>query len=218
MRTYSDIPIRANLQLFLRDADTGRVLDYRSGHNVLTATGKAFVLRRLFSSDLSDPNHPPVSSAVVKYIGFGCGGAMQSDNQFANTQPETYLAEHLEDPLPFSVSGGTAQYLKVLEDMADNARYFPTDVIARARCLVLASELTFASATTRASGVLVGTQAPISEAGLYLSTAAPNYTAAGPLPGEADPATPNGLAFYKTFAPFNLTPNTLIEAVWEVKA
>lgn len=213
-----DIPIRANFQAFLRDTRTGKVLDYRSGHNTMTATGAAWLLRRMVSTNPADPALPALSTHVLKYIGLGCGGAMQTDGRFANTQPETYLAENIEDPVPIGASGGTSTYLKQIEPVAENARYFPTDVILRARASIAEAEVTFAGAETRASAVSVGTQVPVSEAGLFLSSAAASYTAGGPLPGEVDPLQPNGLAFYKTFSPVTLTPNAVFEILWEIKA
>lgn len=194
-----------NFRLRVYEAD-GRLHSEQEVHNVLTDTGRRWLLRALAGANLSVDPPTPLDTAKPKYMGFGVGGILQTDPQFANTQVEQSAVQWVEDPVPF-VNPGTPQYLKQIESISDGSRHFPTDFILRHICKVLETEITFTGATTGVSGVVVNTQVPVSEAGLYLSTADPNYT----------PGTANEMICYANFDPVDFRPGLVGEAVWEFR-
>lgn len=189
----------------------------RESHNVFVNGGRAWLARMLGASDYSA--NPPTAhlTSKIMYMGFGCGGALQTDPLFANTQTEVVTVDALQDPVPFSKTGAVRTYLKTVENQTLSSTHFPSDYRTRFIAEVAETEITFALNETRTSGVVVGTSVPVSEIGLYLSTAYPIYSHVGGNPGEADPAGANALVAYNIFDPIPLSPGVVIRAEWELR-
>ena len=199
--------------------ENGKLIDQRTTHNVFTNTGRTWLSRLVGSPDYSQ--NPPATHEVDKiaYIGFGCGGALQTDNKFATGQTELVTVKALQDPVPVSIDGGQRLYLKRVDNQANSSIYFPGDFRTRFIVDIAESELSFAGNATRVSNVEVGTSVPITEAGLYLSSANPRFThEANPAnPLEADPAEPNKLVAYNIFDPIHVTTNVILRVEWELR-
>ncbi len=191
----------------------------RVSHNVFVNGGRSWLKYRLGGSAYGVSPPTPHVTSVLAYIGFGCGGALQPDNQFANSQPEIVTVDALEDPVPYSRGGGTGdvrQYLKLCENQNLTTEYFPNDFRTLFIASVAETEISFAGNATRTSNVTVNTSVPVSEAGLYLSTALPNFSHPA-VAGEADPAGANELAAYNIFEPIPVTPGIVLRAEWELR-
>ena len=197
----------------------GKLVDRRLSHNVVTNTGRAWLAMLVGSDDYStDPPSPHVTSKIG-YMGFGCGGALQTNTLFATGQTELVTVTSLQDPVPIQLLGSQRLYLKQVDNQSNNSTYFPGDFRTRFIVDIAETELSFAGNVTRVSNVDVGTSVPISEAGLYLSDANATFTheAVPAIPGEADPAQPNYLVAYNIFDPIAVTPNVVLRVEWELR-
>lgn len=199
--------------------ENGKLVDRRLGHNVVTNTGRNWLTLLVGSSDYqTDPPSPHVTSKIG-YVGFGCGGALQTNSLFAATQTELITVTALEDPIPIHVVGAERFYLKQVDNQTNSSIYFPGDFRTRFIVDVAEDELSFAGNITRVSNVDVGTSVPISEAGLYLTDANTTFTheAVPPSSNEADPSQPNYLVAYNIFDPISITPNVVLRVEWELR-
>ncbi len=206
MKLSATFNIHANV--VVRAYEGGQLVHVRESHNVFVNTGRAWLAKQLGASNYAVDPPTPHSTEKVAYIGLGCGGALQTDANFANTQPETVTVTALEDPIPVSETGGTKTWLKKVLNQSTGDVFFPGDFRTAFIVDFVESEVSYALSRTHTSNVLVGTNAPVSEAGLYLSTA---KTA---LP---DPTVVNRLAAYNSFSPIPVTPNTVLRVVWELR-
>lgn len=197
----------------------GKLIDQRVSHNVFTNTGRTWLSRLVGSYDYSQSPPPQHNLEKIKYIGFGCGGALQSNNDFATGQTELVTVTSLQDPVPVSIDGDQRLYLKQVDNQTNSSIYFPGDFRTRFIVDIAESELSFTGNITRVSNMAVGTSVPISEAGLYLSSANPRFThnASPANPLEADPAGPNKLVAYNIFDPIHVTPNVILRVEWELR-
>ena len=184
----------------------------RDVHNIMTNTGRDWLVRRLGAVSYG-PEVPHVTT-LVKYAGFGCGGALQTDVQFPNTQTELATVVSLQDPTPFSTVGNLSTYLKTLNTQSITSTYFPGVGRTVFICQVPESEISYLTAATY-SGVSVGTSVPLSEAGLYLSNAGPTYDPVAP--AGTDPTAANSLIAYNIFEPVTVTPNVVLRLEWELR-
>jgi hypothetical protein len=189
----------------------------RTSHNVFVNGGRAWLARQVGASDYSADPPTAHSTAKIKYMGLGCGGALQTDNSFANTQTEVVTVDALQDPVPVSRSGDLRTYLKQVHNQQINTTYFPDNYRTRFICELIEGEVSFAGNETRVSGTTVGTSVPVSEIGLYLSDAKTGYSQPTPQPGEADPAAANNLVAYNIFDPIPITPNVVLRIEWELR-
>ena len=206
MKLSATFNIHANV--VVRAYEGGQLVHVRESHNVFVNTGRAWLAKQLGASNYAVDPPTPHSTEKVAYIGLGCGGALQTDANFANTQPETVTVTALEDPIPVSETGGTKTWLKKVLNQSTGDVFFPGDFRTAFIVDFVESEVSYALSRTHTSNVLVGTNAPVSEAGLYLSTAETT------LP---DPTVVNRLAAYNTFSPIPVTPNTVLRVVWELR-
>lgn len=197
----------------------GELVDRRISHNVFTNTGRTWLSRLVGAADYSQDPATPHNTDKIAYMGFGCGGALQSNNSFATGQTELVTVKALQDPVPVSKDGDQRLYLKGVDNQANSSVYFPGDFRTRFVVDIAESELSFAGNFTRISNIEVGTSVPISEAGLYLSSANPRFThEADPAdPTEADPADANMLVAYNIFDPIHVTPNVVLRVEWELR-
>ena len=214
-----ELNIHVNYAIGTFDRVTGEMVDIRRGHNVMVNTGRNWAVRRLGSSDYAQVPPTPHTTEVIAYMGFGCGGALQTNNTFARTQAELVTVVALEDAVPFTRVANLRTYLKRVDNQASTSVYFPGNYSTVFVLDVLETELSFTGNATRTSGVTVGTSVPISEAGLYLNTALPTFDhTVGPVPvGQADPAAANRLVCYNTFDPLAVTPNVVLRAEWVLR-
>lgn len=199
--------------------EDGKLVDRRLSHNVVTNVGRNWLAMLVGSDDYNtDPPSPHVTSKIG-YIGFGCGGALQTSTLFATGQAELITVTALQDPVPLQIVGSERLYLKQVDNQSNNSIYFPGDFRTRFIADISETELSFAGNVTRVSNVDVGTSVPISEAGLYLTDAKATFThdAATSISGEADPAQPNNLVAYNIFDPIAVTPNVILRVEWELR-
>lgn len=197
----------------------GKLVDQRVSHNVFTNTGRTWLSRLVGASDYGHHPPSPHNEEKIAYIGFGCGGALQTNDDFATGQTELVTVTSLQDPVPISIDGDQRLYLKQVDNQANSSVYFPGDFRTRFIVDIAESELSFVGNTTRVSNMAVGTSVPITEAGLYLSSANARFThEADPVnPLEADPAKPNSLVAYNIFDPIHVTPNVILRIEWELR-
>tara|TARA_B100000886_G_C20362680_1_gene465923 strand:+ start:395 stop:1051 length:657 start_codon:yes stop_codon:yes gene_type:complete len=197
----------------------GRLIDQRLSHNVFTNTGRTWLSRLVGSSDYAQEPPTPHTHDKIAYIGFGCGGALQTNADFAKGQTELVTVTALQDPVPISIDGDQRLYLKQVDNQTSSSTYFPGDFRTRFIVNIAESEISFTGNKTRVSNRLVGTSVPITEAGLYLSSANPRFThELDPASAiESDPAGPNKLVAYNIFDPIHVTPNVILRVEWELR-
>lgn len=217
MRVIDKFDPRVNVKVLV--IENGRVVAQRRTHNVMTNSGRNWLMQLLGSSDYAQSPPTAHTTAKLKYVGFGCGGVLQSDpaaQGFLNKQAEIASVVALEDPVPLSVAGTVKTFLGTLNDQRSGTIHFPG--IGRTVFIrnVLETEISFAGNVTKGSNVVVGTEVPISEAGLYLSTATPTYDSANPGLG-GDPVAANSLAAYNLFDPVVVTPSVSLRIEWEIR-
>ena len=199
--------------------EDGKLVDQRFGHNVFTNTGRNWLTRVVGSDDYAQEPPSPHNIDKIKYIGFGCGGALQPDDSFASGQTELITVTAIQDPIPVGLDAGQRLYLKQVDNQSNTSIYFPGNFRTRFVIDIAEDELSFPGNVTRISNVIVGTSVPITEAGLYLSSANPRFTheANPPFTSEADPAAPNYMVAYNVFDPIHVTPNVVLRVEWELR-
>jgi len=212
-----------NVNVTIKVYEDGLLIDHRRTHNVVTNAGREWLAHLVGSDNYGvEPPAPHVTSKI-KYIGFGCGGVLQTSSDFARSQSELVTVTHLEDPIPFEQAGvgdgAVRTYLKPVDSQANSPVYFPDPFRTRFILDIPEAWISFAGNKTRASNVSVGTKVPISEAGLYLSTANPTFSHSfdAPVATESDPLAPNELVAYNIFSPITITPNVVLRIEWELR-
>lgn len=209
----NDVRISANvsIKLYERQSNRGLVLvDERSSHNIMTNTGRHWLVRRLGASAFGNPPTPH-STETVKWMGFGVGGSLQTNPLYRHSQQEVATVLSLEDPTPISGSPSPGfTYLKQVDVQAENATNFPDGGIGRTVfvCHIAQDEISFLDAVSFRSQQSVGTHVPVSEAGLYLSGADPMLLT---------PTDANRLICYDTFDPIFVTPTAVLRCEWELR-
>lgn len=217
---YADLNLAVNVNILVYERRDGvlHLVDRRDTHNVLTNTGRAWLMQRLGSSDYGNPTPPSHTSAVIAKIGLGVGGALQDNPAFLHTQVEIPSVIALEDPVAFYDVGATTK--AYLRTVANQSTVSTDDFPAFNRTVftldVLESEISYAGATSFASNVTLNTLVPVSELGLYLSTAVSEYDSTDNPPAGV-PTEANDLVCYNIFAPIPVTPNTMLRIQWELR-
>lgn len=208
--------ITPEFNFVIRAYKDGKLIDARRSHNVFNETGRAWVAQLLGASDYSNMA-APVPHVVTRaaYIGFGCGGILQTDTRFVRTQNELVTVEALEDPVTISLTGTEGTYMKAVRAQQLTGTFFPTSMRTRLIVDILETEITFAGSKTFTSNEVVDLEVPISEAALYLSDAVPTYDPVGPT--GVSPITANSCIAYNTFSPLILTSNISFQAEWELR-
>lgn len=204
---YDQLPVESNVRVSLLDL-RGNLLDKRESHNVLTNNGAAWLAQLVSSASYATDPPTPNTAARVKYIGLGCGGILQTGAGFFASQSALVTVVGLEDPVAYTGVGAGATFLKTADAQAQNPIYFPTSRRVRFIVDVLETEMSYVGNKAYKSQVGVETVVPISEAGLYLSSA--NTT------GQ-DPTLENALVAYDVFSPMPVTPNNRIRVEWELR-
>jgi hypothetical protein len=195
--------------------DNGRLVDQRLSHNVVTNTGRTWLSRLVGASNYSSNPPLPHTTDKIGYIGLGCGGALQTDSAHPKSQTELVTVEALEDPVPYSLVGLVSTYLKQVDNqLVSSSVYFPGTYRTRFVVDVAETEVSYSGSEARVSGTVVNTSVPVSEAGLYLSSAEPTWDGGN---SGADPAGANDLVCYNIFEPIIVTPNVILRLEWELR-
>ena len=184
----------------------------RESHNVLTNIGRAWL--RNLSGAASYGSIAPgtgyiegggfvLTSERVAYMGLGVGGSFSSAPYFA-TQEELVTVSALEDFVKITSS---PTYLKLVLPQTTVNGSFPDSYTIRFTSILASSEVSFAGNTSK-SAQAVGTNVPVSEAGLYLSGATPT--------ANLDHVDNNTrLVAYNIFTPIPVTPNVVLRIDWD---
>jgi hypothetical protein len=216
LKINSDFDPRINVTILVyeRSAEGPRLVDKRETHNVMTDTGRAWLVQRLGSSNYANAEPTPNTTEVIKYVGLGVGGALQSTPGYAHAQAELAQVTALEDPVCFEKVGSVQTYLKTVKNQTTESTFFPG--VGRTVFIYDVPEsLVSFETNTSFGGQTVGTSVPVSEAGLYLSLANTTYDTNNPLVDQ--PTAPNRLACYNIFDPIVVTPNVMLRILWEIR-
>lgn len=192
----------------------------RDVHNVMTTAGRTWLMQSAGASSYSPLT--PLVTEKVQYVGFGCGGYLQNTaglSQLLHTQTELASVVALEEPVALSYTGQTGTFLRSCQAQTlNNTDDFPGAGRIVFRAWVNESELSFtvpyANYALR-SNTQLGTEVPVSEAGLYLSNAGPTYDTGSH--AGADPRLANQLVCYNVFDPVIVTPNVMLLLEWELR-
>lgn len=206
-----NLPVQYNVRVStLRD---GKVVDRRESHNVMTNAGRAWLATLVGASAYPTPYPTPHTPDRIKYMGLGCGGALQTDVNFLKFQSATVDVTDLEDAVPFQAGpGNTNHYLKQVAPQAFNSTFFPSPYRTRFILEISENEISYVGSATAGSNRTVDTSVPISEAGLYLSSAQ-----SGGLVTPANARTLGSMVCYDTFSPITITPNVMVRVEWELR-
>jgi len=221
MNSSFDPKVNVSILIYEKCEGGLTLVDRRDTHNVMTNRGKEWLMQRLGSSNYGVTPPTPHRTDVIKYVGFGVGGALQTDVQFLRTQLEIPTVVALQDPVAFeTIALQNKRYLKTVKNQVlGNPDDFPAFNRTVFTLDVLETEISYPGAVSFASNVAVGTLVPVSEAGLYLSTAGATYDpSVAPGPANVNPTSDNGLVCYNIFEPIPVTPNTLLRILWEIRS
>jgi hypothetical protein len=201
-----------NVRLTVFDKDTGRIVDIRQSHNVLTNIGRSW-LRSLVgfaNGSVIDVANGYIEGAGnvhtserIGFMGFGVGGAKASSPYF-RTQEELVTVTSLEDWVRYDSSN----YLVQVNNQSTEAGSFPDAYTIRFVANVPESAISYSGNQSK-SAASVGTVVPITEAGLYLSGADKSQN-----PDHADNVT--RLVCYNIFDKITITPNVTFRAEWDL--
>ena len=211
---YELLNPESNVRITVLEA--GKPIDVRESHNVVTNVGRNW-LRNLVGA----ASYPGSGSAVegvhaltsdrVKYMGFGVGGAF-GNTGFFNSQEELVTVTTLEDYVKITDSNPAApatRYLIEVLPQTNANKSFPSNYSIRFTAILSESLISYEGNSSR-SGLAVGTNVPISEAGLYISSADP-----GIKPDVG--VNPTCLVAYNIFSPISVTPNITLRVDWEFR-
>lgn len=220
MRFLDKIPIWSNVHVS-KISPTGDIVDERKTHNVLINVGRKWLRNVVGASAYPAGVDPlpitgfggPSGAARTKYIGLGVGGALQT-GAFLNTQTEVVTVSQMEDPvliLPDAISGDGDKWLKQVAPQ-NVVEAFPTDFSISFVASFLETEVSFTPGQMAlgSSTMIMGPSVPISEAGLFVSTA----------DEDVDPLTaPNNVSMiaYNIFEPITKTPNFVLRVAWTLR-
>ena len=207
------IAVESNVRL--RAYENGVMVDERESHNVLTNIGRNW-LRDLvgfvdFAGLALGGFASPASrtDARATYIAFGVGGVLSSDPTIYNaTQEELVTVTALEDYV--KISDAPNVYMKAVENQTTGSDSIVGSYAIRFITTILESEISFATNVSKSGGLAVGTNVPVSEAGLYLSGADPSIDL------DTAPNTTRCVA-YNQFDPIAVTPNIVLRTEWELR-
>ena len=204
------LPVYCNVRVTLLTTD-GVVLDTRESHNVVTNIGRDWVAHLLGSSDYSQPDPAPHDKRKIAYMAVGCGGALQDGVGFAKNQNELVTVVALEDPVPMFMDGNNLPvYLKGVDYQQATSTYFPSNAKTVFVVDIAESEVSFVGNMAKTSNKVVGTDVPVSEAGLYLSGTNQN-------PINLHIPEADALFAYDIFTPIHVTPNTVLRIEWSIQ-
>lgn len=203
-----DLEVSWNLEILGFERGKRKILHQRT-HNIVVNTGRQFICENIAASSLSPGGFVRHQNTVVRYIGFGIGGTRQN-NPAANSSP-------LSDAYPAGYGGTNTQ-----TDTSTAVGRLERPVLATASdwMVQVAAPATFPDATSVQWVASFGqtdlniaphTSVPLSEIGLYKSSADPTLPngGAGTYPGPT-----SNLVAYDTFDTLNKTAFFALLARW----
>jgi hypothetical protein len=206
-----DIEVTWNLELFVEDRGKRKIWHQRT-HNIVVNIGREYQARTITPATLgAGGSFTRHDDTVMRYIGFGIGGARQSSTSASATPlsdapPAGYAGTNTQpddDPSvarlerPVRVSGGPDVWMQQIVTPGTFPSFRETTFIANF------------GPTALSYGSFISV--PLSEIGLYKSSADPT------LPNGAAGAYPGGtghMTAYDTFDPFSKTGGWTIQARW----
>lgn len=211
MRRKSTIELEHNIEINLVERGRRKLWHYAM-HNIVTDTGRQFILEAITPSNLSPGSFVRTQDQVVRYIGFGIGGSRQTDPLAA--------ASPLADAHPGGYAGSNAQSdddptVQTLERpiLTDGTNYLKE--INTPGTFTTSTESTYVATFSR-SDLNLGVHSimPISEIGLYTSAADPTLPngSAGAYPGAG-----GSLVAYDTFNSIPKSGVFSIEVRWTIR-
>ena len=217
MNHLTPINIESNIEIIARER--GKIVERREIHNIVTNIGRQFLAETITPATLGPgPAFTRTLDQVVRYIGFGIGGNLQSAAAASAAPFDTdYPGTNLQTDTDLTVSGLERP---VAVSGTINTPGIPSPAIWMNQ---IATPGTFPSATTTRFVALFpeleinfGTYAsvPLSEIGLFrgdANTALPNGTA-GAYPGSG-----GLIVAYDTFNTIQKTGLFSIEVRWEFR-
>ena len=200
--------------------ERGKIVARRESDNVVVNAGRTW-LRGLVSAQSYPELIPPTVAATdmnvnafdpatdvqtqskyrPRYIAFGVGGTMQTTTPpGAGTFTEVVTVTGLEAPVEY-LRGATTWYMAQVQDQdLTNTDYAPDAYSIRFRRIAGLTDISYAAQPT------YGVNVPLSEVGLFLSSAVPTVTTSG---------SPAGFCAYNTFSTITKTPLITVEVIWE---
>jgi hypothetical protein len=209
MRVAESLEVRWNLEIDVFERGKRRVWHQRT-HNIVVNTGRQFICEVITPQSLGPGSFVRTQDEVVRYIGFGIGGARQ-------TSPDAAAAPY-SDPYPAGYNGTNTQddddvTVTQLERpvLVTNAPLWMKE-ISTPGTFPSATSTTFVAVFSK-TDINFGafTSVPLAEIALFSSGADPS------LPNGAAGAYPGGFGYtlaYDTFDPFHKNGNFTIEVRW----
>ena len=205
--------LQVNSNVAVRAVDpSGRIVDERLSHNILTNTGRQYLRNLVSAASYANvlaggaiEGGDAYTSARVQYMGFGVGGALGTQAGAFTTQVEVVAITEIED----WVKVNSSDYLKQVDAQTSGAGSFPDSYTVKFSALIPEAEVSFTGNQSK-SGVTVNTSVPISEVGLYLSGADKSKD----LSQEENTSR---LIAYNIFSPVTVTPNIVLRVDWEFR-
>lgn len=203
-----DIEVKWNLEILGFERGKRKVLHQRT-HNIVVNTGRQFICENLAAQSLSPGGFVRHQNTVIRYIGFGIGGNRQNSPS-AGSSP-------LSDVYPAGYGGTNDQTdddtsVGILErPVLATATHWMTEVAAPATFPDATSVQWVASFGQADINIAPHTSIPLSEIGLYKSSADPELPNGG---AGAYPGPTGHLAAYDTFDTLNKTAFFSFLARW----
>lgn len=216
------VQVSVNVEILLRNRK-GQIVDTRSGHNVVTNYGRAWMSRTLSSAvfPVSTGDQTLTSNggqgtgntdsySVLgktyrpRYIGFGIGGSLQNVSPPGpGGQVEEASVIKLERAVTISKPAAFT-WLKQIEPNTSNVNVdmFPDAYTTLFRAILGYDEISFATCVDEL-GTVWGTEVPLAEIALFTSAADSTVE-----PGPVQPIA------YHTFRPITKTPEITLEVRW----
>lgn len=212
MNILEPVEVKWNLEIDLFERGKRRRWHQRT-HNIVVNTGRQMICEVITPSSLGPGTFVRTQDTVVRYMGFGIGGTRQNNptafaTPYSDTFPAGYGGTNVQTDVDVTVAR-LERPVKVtnaplwLKEIATPGT-FPTAQSTRFIAIFDQSDINFGGFTS----------VPLSEIGLYKSSADPT------LPnGSAGtyPAAGGHLMAYDTFDSFAKTGGFSIEARWEFR-
>lgn len=200
------IELRWNLEIDLIDRGKRKRWHQRT-HNIVTNTGRQFLAEVITASAFGPSSFVRTQDTCVRYIGFGIGGARQSNPSAASPPLSVdYAGTNLQTDTDVTVAGlerpvrVTSAPLWMREISTPGT--FPSATSTRFIAVFSSADLNYGSYTS----------VPLSEIALYKSSADPSLPngSAGAYPGAG-----GHTIAYDTFNPIEKTGVFSIEVRWD---
>lgn len=201
-----DIVALHNVDITVRER--GKIVQREQSHNIVTNIGRQF-LAEVIVSNSSSPVIARTQDTVVRYIGFGIGGARQLSS-IANNPPFSgdYPGTNTQTDTDLTVTG-IQRPVRVtaaptwMKEIAAPAT-FPSATSVRFTASFVEADINYGAYAS----------VPLSEIGLYTSAANPSLVNGA---GGAYPGAGGLMIAYDNFNPIHKTGAFSIEVQWEFR-